>query len=116
MTARSVVDCTRCTPPGEDEAAFSARALNTMSQGLGGSQILRIAGEIKASLANKPLQLREAAVASFDSYVKKMVVVLAYLDRFYTERLSLAKLPAVAAPVQVQLRMDLQVPAPVDVA
>jgi aspartate aminotransferase len=51
MTARSVIDCTNCTPPGEDEAAFSARALNTMSQGLGGSQILRIAGEIKAMQA-----------------------------------------------------------------
>ena len=46
------IDCTVCTPPGEDEAAFSARALNSMSQGLGGSQILRIAGEIKAMQAN----------------------------------------------------------------
>ena len=47
MTDGSVVDCTSCTPPGESEQEFSARALNTMSQGLGGSQILRIAGEIK---------------------------------------------------------------------
>ena len=47
MTHGSVVDCTSCTPPGESEQEFSARALNTMSQGLGGSQILRIAGEIK---------------------------------------------------------------------
>jgi aspartate aminotransferase len=46
------IDCTVCTPPGEDEAAFSARALNAMSQGLGGSQILQIAGEIKAMQAD----------------------------------------------------------------
>jgi len=52
MTAAMPIDCTVCTPPGEDESAFSARALNTMSQGLGGSQILRIAGEIKAMQAD----------------------------------------------------------------
>ncbi len=51
MTHGSTVDCTSCTPPGESEQEFSARALNTMSQGLGGSQILRIAGEIKAMQA-----------------------------------------------------------------
>lgn len=34
-------------PASADAAAFSARALNAMSQGMSGSQILKIAGEIK---------------------------------------------------------------------
>ena len=51
MSTASVIDCTQCTPPGESDQEFSARALNSMSQGLGGSQILRIAGEIRAMQA-----------------------------------------------------------------
>ena len=76
-----------------------------------------IAAEIQAKLANSPLQAREAAAASFDSYIKKMVLVLAYLDRFYIPRFSLKPLIAVAAPIQAQLRMDLELSEPVrDVA
>jgi hypothetical protein len=76
-----------------------------------------IAAEIQANLANAPLQAREAAAASFESYIKKMILVLAYLDRFYIPRLSLNPLIAVAAPIQAQLRMDLELSEPVrDVA
>ena len=75
-----------------------------------------IAAEVKATLTNEPLHLREAAVASFDSYIKKMVLALGYLDRYYIQRLGLPSLAAVAAPVQAQLRTDLEVAAPVDVA
>jgi hypothetical protein len=76
-----------------------------------------IAAEIQAKLANSPLQAREAAAASFDCYIKKMVLVLAYLDRFYIPRFSLKPLIAVAAPIQAQLRMDLELSEPVrDVA
>jgi serine/threonine protein kinase len=75
-----------------------------------------IAAEITAALKNEPLQRREAAVVSFDSYIKRMAAVLGYLDRFHTERLTLPKLAAVATPVQAQLRADLEVSAPVDVA
>tara|TARA_Y100001968_G_scaffold313368_1_gene337498 strand:- start:1443 stop:2762 length:1320 start_codon:yes stop_codon:yes gene_type:complete len=44
----ATIDCTSCLPEGETEESFSRNALNSMSQGLGGSQILKIAGEIKA--------------------------------------------------------------------
>ena len=71
-----------------------------------------IAAEITATFANASLQAREAATASFDSYVKKMTSnILAYLDRFYVKRLSLSTLSAVAAPVQAKLRVDLELPA-----
>lgn len=76
-----------------------------------------IAAEIQAKLANSPLRAREAAAASFDSYIKKMIIVLAYLDRFYIPRFHLNPLITVAAPIQAQLRMDLELSAPLrDVA
>jgi hypothetical protein len=66
-----------------------------------------IAAEIQAKLANSPLQAREAAAASFDSYIKFMIHVLKYLDRVYIKRFHLNPLIRVAAPIQAQLRMDL---------
>jgi len=75
-----------------------------------------VAAEITANLANAPLEAREAGAASFDSYIKKMIIVLAYLDRFYIQRLSLPTLSGVAKPVQAKLRLDLGLPAAVDLA
>ena len=43
-------------------------------------------------------------------------MVLAYLDRFYIQRLSLPTLSGVAKPVQAKLRIDLGLPAAVDLA
>ncbi len=42
------IDCTQALPPGFDTVSYQARALNPMSQGLGASKILQIAGEIRA--------------------------------------------------------------------
>jgi hypothetical protein len=76
-----------------------------------------IAAEIQAKLANSPLQAREAAAASFESYIKFMIHVLKFLDRVYIKRFHLNPLIAVAAPIQAQLRMDLELSEPVrDVA
>ena len=76
-----------------------------------------IAAEVQAKLAKSPLQAREAAAASFDCYIKFMIHVLKYLDRVYIKRFDLNPLIAVAAPIQAQLRMDLELSEPVrDVA
>ena len=80
------------------------------------SSTSEVAAEITANLANAPLETREVGAASFDSYVKKMILVLAYLDRFYIQRESLPTLSGVAKPVQAKLRLDLGLPAAVDVA
>mmetsp|Transcript_7420 Transcript_7420/g.19470 ORF Transcript_7420/g.19470 Transcript_7420/m.19470 type:complete len:509 (+) Transcript_7420:652-2178(+) len=75
-----------------------------------------VAAEITANLAKAPLEAREAGAVSFDSYIKKMIIALAYLERFYIQRLSLPTLSGVAKPVQAALRLDLGLPAAVVLA
>ena len=58
----------------------------------------------QVTLADAPPARKEAACASFDSFMKLMCKALAYLDRSYVPRLSLATVQQVAAPEKAALR------------
>ena len=59
---------------------------------------------IQERLADASAARKEAARASFDSFVNLVSKALAYLDRFHVKRLSLPTLAEVAAPEQDALR------------
>lgn len=59
---------------------------------------------IQESLADATPARKEAARASFDSFVDKMCKALQYLNRFYVKRLGLETVEQVASPEQHALR------------
>ena len=63
----------------------------------------------QVTLADAPPARKEAACASFDSFVKLMCRALAYLDRFYVPRCNCAPLEQVASPEQAALRQAFSV-------
>ena len=63
----------------------------------------------QVTLADAPPARKEAACASFDSFVKMMCKALTLLNRYYVKRLSLTTVEGVASPEQAALRQALGV-------
>lgn len=66
--------------------------------------VQQLSQTIQVTLADAPHARKEAACASFDSFVKLICKALAYLNRFYVQRMNLAPLEQVASPEQAALR------------
>ena len=66
-----------------------------------------LATRIQQRLATATPAAKAAGCTSFDTYVKQLLKVLSYVDRYYTKRMSLPDTAHVAAPVQAQLRASL---------
>ena len=58
----------------------------------------------QVTLADAPPARKEAACASFDSFVKMVCKALTLLNRYYVKRLSLTTVEGVASPEQAALR------------